>query len=387
MQIYKNINIFLSVIAGLAIGTGWMTSLRIYRFGISELCFIVAILFSSIYFRKQFFSIKKDYFDYLKIFFIFIFIFSTPINTFFFSKFGTIQEDYLIYLINLLIFLSFFYLLKNDFLSLRILILVFLILVIFPFYYTFIIWEFVLDENYNYQFKSLANNPNQICFYVLICIFFIFFLNEKFALFILPFLIFIGHFVRSEAFTVSIITFYSIAVLLFIIDLFPKKHEKKIKLSSISFMLLFILIVLILDSLSIIKINIIAANFFEGVFTRFKLIENGLIAILDSPIFGHGVGSFGGTTSMYMKFEIHNTFLDFAAQFGIIFSIVIFLIFLISMLIMIIKHEHYKLASLTSILIFLQFHYFGRHFIFYFFLAFLTNYIIVNTKELKKRFI
>ena len=61
MQIYKNINIFLLVIAGLAIGTVWMTSLRIFRFGISELCFVVAILFSFIYFRKQFFSIKKEF--------------------------------------------------------------------------------------------------------------------------------------------------------------------------------------------------------------------------------------------------------------------------------------------------------------------------------------
>lgn len=385
MQIYKNINIFLSVIAGLAIGTGWMTSLRIYRFGISELCFAVAILFSSIYFRKQFFSIKKDYFDYLKFFFIFIFIFSTPINTFLFSKFGTIQEDYLIYFINLLIFLSFFYLFKNDFLSLRILILVFLILVIFPFYYTLFIWEFVLDNNFNVQFISLANNPNQICFYILICIFFVFFLNEKFAFFVLPFLIFIGNFVRSDAFTVSIITFYLIAVLLFIKDLFPKKYEKKINLSLIPFVLLFILIVSILNSLSIIKIKFIAVNFFDGVITRFKLIEDGMISILDSPIFGNGVGSFGG--SNYTKLEIHNTFLDFAAQFGIIFSIVIFLIFLISMSIMIIKNENYKSASLASIFIFLQFHYFGRHFIFYFFLAFLINYIIVNTKELKKRFI
>ena len=61
MQIYKNINIFLLIIAGLAIGTGWMTSLRIYKFGIFELCFVVAILFSFIYFRKQFFSIKKEF--------------------------------------------------------------------------------------------------------------------------------------------------------------------------------------------------------------------------------------------------------------------------------------------------------------------------------------
>lgn len=132
---------------------------------------------------------------------------------------------------------------------------------------------------------------------------------------------------------------------------------------------------IILMSLNFTQILTFAIKYFEGSGTRILLLKNGLLSILNSPLLGNGVGSFSGYQAPFEGYEIHNTFLDFASQFGFVFLLLVCGVMLLSLYLMIINNNYLSAASLVGLLVFINFHYIGRHFIFYVILAILCNYI------------
>lgn len=76
----------LSAILGLALGTGWMTSLRFWGpVGFSEVMFVIFALILFLKLRKGLFSFSKDGFGAIKLYFFLSFIIVAPVVTMIFT--------------------------------------------------------------------------------------------------------------------------------------------------------------------------------------------------------------------------------------------------------------------------------------------------------------
>lgn len=375
----KNINpvvLISSISLGIALGTSWMTALRFYRFGVSEFFFLVfsIILFCKYY--KNLFKLEKNYLSIIKICFFFIIFVAAPINTFFFNQYGNIEKDIIIYFFSFFLFFLSFYL-DEEIIDLRFAINIFALIFLSSLIYAVIIYEF-FTLNHDVQFLGLANNPNQVSFSILLFFLLTSLYNKKILYAALPILLIIGFYIRSLAFIYSL----SISLVTIILFILLKKLKLSFFVKKILILIIFILFAVLAFHYSEIY-KFIASNV-EGSITRFKLLYNSLIVIYDAPIFGHGIGSFSGRDAPYLKNEAHNTFLDFSIQFGLIFSIIIYLIFILSTYYQLNKREYLNAFTILSFMIFTLFHFLGRHFVFFFILAILLKIIDKKLRINKK---
>jgi len=100
--------------------------------------------------------------------------------------------------------------------------------------------------------------------------------------------------------------------------------------------------------------------------SRTTLATNGITAFLSSPIFGHGGGAFSGTEIPFMRFEAHNTIIDFLTMGGLPWFIIVYLPFVFAARILATNHQFFLLGCLMAIIVFSLFHFIGRHPIFWF---------------------
>lgn len=369
------ISLILSTSLGIALGASWMTSLRFYKFGLSEFFFLVFTIILFCKYHKSVFNLNKDHLNIMKLYFFIIIFVIAPFNTFFFNKFGTVERDLIIYFFSFFLFFLTFYIDEKiiDFkLASNIFALIFLPSLI----YSVIIYEFFIN-NHGVQFVGLSNNPNQVIFSILFFSFFTSMYNKKILYAALPILMIIGIYTKTQALFYSLIISF-VSIILFILI-------RKIEFNFF-FKKILIPVILVFTAVAILFYHteihqFIIANV-EGSKTRFKLIYNALVVIYDEPIFGHGVGSFSGRNGPYLNNEAHNTFLDFSIQFGLIFSIIIYLVFIFSAYFQLNKKEYLNAFTNLSFVIFTLFHFFGRHFVFFFILALLLKMV---DKELRIR--
>lgn len=98
---------------------------------------------------------------------------------------------------------------------------------------------------------------------------------------------------------------------------------------------------------------------------RVTLATNGVTAFLASPIFGHGAGAFSGTEIPFMRFEAHNTLIDFLTMGGMIWALIVYAPFFLAARIFFLEKRFLLLGSLMAIVVFSLFHFIGRHPIFW----------------------
>jgi len=362
--------LIISTILGVACGTAWMTSIRYQRIGISELFFLIFLIILFFINKFDFFKIKKNLLSILKIFLFFLFFLITPYKNFFTNVYGLLSENLIIYHFSYFLFFFTLIALKKKIIDLNLVSLIFSTIFLSTlFFFLFIDYAVFKTSKYlGIVFLGLSSNPNQICFYLLSLFFFLSFGNKYFFYFFFLVLFLLSLFFKSDAF---FLTSISIVISFFFFHL--KNFFFRKKKAIIFFSLIMSLIILIF--LNFTQILTFAIKYFEGSETRILLLKNGLLSILNSPLLGNGVGSFSGHQAPFEGYEIHNTFLDFASQFGIIFLLLFCGVMLLSLYLMIVNNNFLSAASLVGLLVFINFHYIGRHFIFYVILAILCNYI------------
>jgi hypothetical protein len=369
----KDINFFkliISTILGIALGTGWLTSIRFSRVGISEIFYLIFVIILVFRYKNNFFKIKNNLINYAK-FFLFILFFIISYKTLFIRINQVSPENLIIYYFSFFLFFFTLISLKKKVIDFNFVSLIFTIIFLFTLFFSLFVEDIIYKNKLfiDTVFLGFANNPNQICFYLLSLLFFLSFCNKYVFFYFFLVLFFLSLYFKSSAFLLASISIALSFLILHLINFFYKKKTAMI-------FFLFLMCLIIFMFLNYNQILTFAIKYFDGTETRILLLKNGLLSILHSPFFGNGVGSFSGYQAPFEGYEIHNNFLDFASQFGIPFSLLVYGVMLMSLYLMIVNNNFLSAASLLGLLIFLNFHYFGRHFVFYVILAILYNYIV-----------
>lgn len=94
-------------------------------------------------------------------------------------------------------------------------------------------------------------------------------------------------------------------------------------------------------------------------------MKNAFLASVRSPLFGFGAGSFSGIFGPFNGFEAHNTFLDFAMQFGFIYPLMIYGIMVAALFHLLKRRQFLVAAFVVGFIESGLFHFSGRHFTFW----------------------
>lgn len=106
--------------------------------------------------------------------------------------------------------------------------------------------------------------------------------------------------------------------------------------------------------------------------TRLMLWRHGVLAIMYSPIFGHGPGSQSGLSGPFGGAEAHNTLIDWGGSTGLV-GVLMLLGLLVSIGWRLWRNgDLYGLSALAALVVFSQFHYVMRHPLVWFYLSVLS---------------
>lgn len=221
---------------------------------------------------------------------------------------------------------------------------------------------------FQYDFKNvqrllfLSENPNQIALYALGAMFIISMGLKDTRLVIIGFIaaFLYGSLALSDSFFVSIFIMLSFLFL-------------KILLKGKFFLILGLLwLTLFLMAWALVFPDNNFMQFFISLWNeadegggRVTLATNGITAFFSSPIFGHGAGAFSGTEIPFMRFEAHNTPIDFLTMGGLIWVLIVYAPFFLAARALFLENKFLLLGSLMAIMIFSFFHFIGRHPIFW----------------------
>ena len=227
----------------------------------------------------------------------------------------------------------------------------------------------------------LSENPNQIALYSLSMLFLISWSIENkislaiFNLFALGY----GFLALSDTFFLAIFIIILFVLFGFLI------RGKVLFLLMIFWALLFALAYLLIFPENEILEYIIKAwqNADEGG-GRVTLALNGILAYLESPIFGHGAGAFSGVDIPMMRYEAHNTFIDFLTMGGIPFILIVYVPFFLAAKELLLDSKYFILGILIGLVFFSFFHFIGRHPIFWFVWGYSIS-IFMHYKNFNKR--
>jgi O-antigen ligase len=227
----------------------------------------------------------------------------------------------------------------------------------------------------------LSENPNQIALYSLGMLFLISWSIENkislgiFNLFALGY----GFFALSDTFFLA----FFIIILFFLFGFIVR--GKAFSLLMTFWVLLIALAYVLIFPENVILEYIIKAwqNADEGG-GRLTLALNGILAYLESPIFGHGAGAFSGVNIPMMRYEAHNTFIDFLTMGGIPFILIVYVPFFLAAKELLLDSKYFILGILIGLVIFSFFHFIGRHPIFWFVWGYSIS-IFMHYKNLNKR--
>lgn len=370
----QRINVrLLSALLGLALGTGWMTSLRFWgSIGFSEIMFVIFALILFLKLGRGLFSFNKDGFGALKLYFLLSFIIIAPAITLATKNLADFSDQSAPhYLISFILGVGFLFaiplVIKNKMLNMNDVTLVFFLVFITSYSHAFLFLPTDVS-----RFSGYSNNPNQPLFYLMSLSLLMSLYAKKILFSFAPVFIFIGLRSGSDAFIVSIAAVF----LAYIVLRVALKNRSPIYLLSV---LTFILVVLgLMIGYNYVEELIdgliswfVAAD--EG-FARISLMTNGLLASYQSPIFGWGTGSFSGVNSPFLGSEAHNNFIDLAMQFGIPIAILLHSMIFYAFFRFVRLGLLLPAAFLVGFLISGIFHFSARHFVFWVEIGVLMSY-------------
>ena len=208
------------------------------------------------------------------------------------------------------------------------------------------------------RYAFLADNPNQLAVYSICSAFLVSYLitNKIFKNIAVSICILYGLLSVSDSLYLSIFISFSSYL---IMRIFTKGYI--ILMLSILLMLGLIAIVINFQETEFISFFIDLWYSADEGGARINLIINGLIAFLDSPIIGHGGGAFSGAYNPYMRFEAHNTFVDFLTIAGPIFTLLFYSPFVLAVKILFQERKFLETSLLLGVLSYTLFHFVGRH--------------------------
>jgi len=228
------------------------------------------------------------------------------------------------------------------------------------------------------RFEGLAKNPNQLGFYgaALAFVSLITFESLIFKFIVTMLVVLIGYLSKSDAMILA--TAVSIVVYLMF------KIFSCTRLSSSTKFLLIVSLILVCswyvwcaykDYIIFLWYQADEGAYLTG--GRLALWKNAVRVILNYALFGLGYGSFSGYAKPYEGEEAHNTVLDLGVQFGVIFDLCIYSLLIYSVFHFFKKRRYDVSATLVGFIVLGLFHFYARHFDFWFILSLLYYYVFV----------
>jgi len=210
------------------------------------------------------------------------------------------------------------------------------------------------------RFTGGADNPNQLTFYAATLSLLLVVYGRRLALFLIPAVVFFLLKARSDAYQLSL---FVIVVMYFYFRLiFSGKLSFWIKVAvSMLLGMMFISVAVYAFGDELLDLWVSAD---EGD-SRTSLMKNAFLASVRSPLFGFGAGSFSGIFGPFNGFEAHNTFLDFAMQFGFIYPLMIYGIMVAALFHLLKRRQFLVAAFVVGFIESGLFHFSGRHFTFW----------------------
>jgi len=363
------------ILLGFSLGTGHLTSLRFFGpIGISEICVLIFIVRFLQQYPSHIFKFKKNFKGLIKLYFFLSIFIIAPLVTIYIFIFTNLNSDpkYIIsFLMGYVLCFGLDKKIEEGF-KIKSMVRSFFIVFIITNLLGIILFPSLLDAA---RYEGLSTNPNQPVFYgatlILLCIMF----DKKTSLFTIPFITYIMILTKSDAFYLFIAcaVFFSIYSAAIMKNKFHPVLKILFYFTSTLFLILFIFVTFKEPIINIWKV----AD--EGG-ARVLLVENSIKVILSSPFFGFGYGSYSGVTSPFLISEAHNTFIDFAMQYGIILPILIYLIIFNITFKLIKENKPVELSFVLAFIVITLFHFTGRHFTFWAQLGIFYNFSFKNKK-------
>ena len=236
------------------------------------------------------------------------------------------------------------------------------------------------DFNNVQRLLFLSENPNQLALYALGTVFFFAkSIEDRRVLLIALVAAFIyGSLALSDSYFLSIAVILSFLILQVLL-----KRKLFLLVGSMSLILLLIAWPIAFPDYSYLLPIQNLWNLADQGGGRTTLALNGISAFLSSPIFGHGAGAFSGTQIPFMRFEAHNTAIDFLTMGGLPFLLIVYLPFLFAIRTLAFNNKFILVGALMAIIVFSIFHFIGRHPIFWFIWGYCILIELENRRAIK----
>lgn len=356
------------VLLGVALGTGSLTSLRFGFVGISEILFFMFVFLGVKKRGYKVTNLPRDFYGWSIYIIGFHIVVISPCLT---LITGYFSENYITpaYIVSYVFSVLLLFVMISE---LRCGIDMGLVTLVYAF--SFIVPNLafiVMGENYiNGRFVGLSTNPNQIYFYGSCLVLMAALYGRGLRL---PIIVVAGYILfetGSDSFKLSLVIIPLSYISLRLFFQFKLGYTKTLLLmfvvgGSICAMVLYYYSEYLLSLWS-------SAD--EGGI-RGALLYNALLVTLDSPVLGHGVGSYSGMIP-YGSSEAHNTFLDFSMQFGVLVPVLIYFIFFSYLFFLLRIREFFIFSIVVSFILSGMFHFNGRHFFFWVELSIFYYYIM-----------
>jgi hypothetical protein len=365
----------ISYLLGIALGTGYMTSLRFWGpIGFSEIVFAFVLGWLLIRWPYAILRVSTGIWGWTKIYLLFAVVIVFPLVTLVMYVWGEYAEimtpEYVVsFVAGVLMMFSLAGAIANGVIDMRI--------VSTVFFAIFVAGNFVslvlLDGNQGVRYSGFAKNPNQLLFYLASLFLLLAIYRPKMLLMSSPVLLYIGVISGSDAFILAMIAAVFIYILL------KCCYSSQLSIAA-NIVLLLILcgISLFFAFLVYLDINVLSDVWMRadegGV--RLNLLENAIAATIHSPIVGLGAGSFSGVSAPFEGEEAHNNILDLSMQFGFILPVVLYAVIVAAMVRALRKKQFLIVALLIGFMISGFFHFSARHFVFWVELGVLYYYVL-----------
>ena len=352
---------------GISFGLGSATILRVANFfGPSEFFMLLFFVTSFLIYRNKVFTFN----NYFHIYLFFVLVIVAPITSFlvFLNTNHEVSLEYVPHFIFVFFLISAFFNSFND-INLNKVINIFFVIHILVLLAGFIYGGGVDFETRSY---GLSKNVNQIAFYSSSLMLLISIYSESFKLLKLITVFILTIPTLSDAFILSTL----IGLFLFSITFLIFKTRIKSKslflgsiflTTSLSFFVIFQYSDLLID----------LWNSADEGGKRIMLIESGIESLLISPFIGLGFGSYANNGISY-GWESHNTFVDLALYFGLVFSVITYLIYAMSAYKCFVSKNALGFSFFIAFIVSTMFHFTGRHYFFWFQLILFYQFIKNN---------
>ena len=219
------------------------------------------------------------------------------------------------------------------------------------------------------RYRGGAANPNQLIFYAATLSLLAVVYLRRFSFLLVPVIIFLVLKAKSDAY--NLMLFVILFCYLFFAIFFTNKIAFGKRLFLAGTFLAVVSVISIANFGDEIADIWLAADEGDG---RVSLMTNALEAVYRSPLTGFGAGSFSGIYNPFEGSEAHNTFLDFAVQFGIIYPLFLYWVIFKALFVSLRKRQILVSAFIMGFIVSGFFHFSARHFVFWVELAVLYCY-------------